>query len=112
MRPRQVLAGAVALVIVACIPAVVALEMASGTKTTRLVEDIVFVVVVLASVVVGWMLAHRRPDNVIGWLLLANGFILVQTGLGDAYVASVLDFEATTARVAAAWSTQDRKSTR
>ena len=105
MRPRQVLAGAVALVIVACIPAVVALEMASGTKMTRLVEDIVFVVVVLASVVVGWMLAHRRPDSVIGWLLLANGFILVQTGLGDAYVASVLDFEATTARVAAAWST-------
>ena len=105
MRPRQVLAGAVALIIVACLPAIGALEIASDTKTTSLAEDLAFVLTVAASVLVGWMLAHRRPDNIIGWLLLANGFILVLTGVGDTYVASVLDFEATGARVAASWST-------
>ena len=105
MRPRQVLAGAVALIIVACLPAIGALEIASDTKTTSLAEDLAFVLTVAASVLVGWMLAHRRPDNIIRWLLLANGLILVLTGVGDTYAASVLDFEATGARVPASWST-------
>lgn len=105
MRPRQVLAGAVALMIMACAPVMVALEMAGETPTTSLAENVALVLTLLTSVVVGWMLAHRRPANVIGWLLLANGFILVQTGVNDAYVASAADGGTTPFRVAASWST-------
>ncbi len=105
MTPRQVLAGAFALVIVASMPAIWALELASDLKATSLVEDVAFVLTVMASVLVGWMLAHRRPENFIGWLLLANGFILVQTGLIDTYLASVPDVGTPGARVAASWST-------
>lgn len=82
-----------------------ALEMASERPTTSVGEDVAFVLMLMASVLVGWMLAHRRPDNVIGWLLLANGFVLAQTGLNDTYLGSGLDDGATTFRVAASWST-------
>ena len=105
MRPRQVLAGAVAIVIIGCIPVLCALEMLGDLEPAALVEDVAFVVIVLASVLVGWMLAHRRPDNVIGWLLLANGFILVLSGMVDAYPAYARDVGAPGARVVANWST-------
>ncbi|MFZ0141049.1 MAG: histidine kinase [Aeromicrobium sp.] len=105
MRPRQVLAGAVAIAIIGCIPALRALEMLGDLEPAALVEDVAFVVIVLASVLVGWMLAHRRPDNVIGWLLLANGFILVLSGMVDAYPAYARDVGAPGARVVANWST-------
>ena len=105
MRPRQVLAGAVAIMILGCVPVVRALEVLGDLEPASLVEDVAFVVIVLASVLVGWMLAHRRPDNVIGWLLLANGFILVLSGMVDAYPAYARDTGAPSARVVANWST-------
>ncbi len=105
MRPRQVLAGAVALAIIGCLPVVRALEILGDLEPASLAEDVAFGVMVLASVLVGWMLAHRRPDNVIGWLLLANGFILVLSGMVDAYPAYAHDAGAPGARVVANWST-------
>jgi signal transduction histidine kinase len=42
-------------------------------------------VVVAMSTGIGFVLATRRPDNPIGWLLLANGLVLVVAGLATSY---------------------------
>jgi signal transduction histidine kinase len=41
--------------------------------------------VTLASTGVGVLLAIRRADNPVGWLLLANGLVLAANGLAEAY---------------------------
>ena len=105
MTPRQVLAGAFALVVLACVPVVGVMEAAIDGQLARPVEAIAFVVTVMASVGVGWMLAHRRPDNPIGWLLLANGFVLVVVGLVEGYARYALDTAMPGARIAAIWAT-------
>jgi signal transduction histidine kinase len=42
-------------------------------------------VVTLASSGVGFVLSTRRGENPIGWLLLANGLVLMANGLAEAY---------------------------
>jgi hypothetical protein len=43
------------------------------------------VVAIFASSGVGLVLAMRRGDNPIGWLLLANGLVLTANGVAEAY---------------------------
>jgi signal transduction histidine kinase len=47
-------------------------------------------VVVLASSGVGLLVAFRRPGHPIGWLLLANAFLLTTIGFAQAYAAYAL----------------------
>ncbi len=105
MTPRRALAGVLALVVVACLPVVWFMDDASEGATVGLTESIAFVVTVMASVGVGWMLAHRRTDNPIGWLLLANGFVLVVSGLVESYARYSLGTDLPGARAAAIWTT-------
>ena len=48
-------------------------------------ENAAFCLVVLASVVVGLLVAVRQPGNPIGWLLLANGPVVALFGFAEAY---------------------------
>ena len=48
-------------------------------------EDAAFCLVVLASVVVGLLVAVRQPGNPIGWLVLANGPVVALFGFAEAY---------------------------
>jgi signal transduction histidine kinase len=105
MTPRQVLAGVGALVVVACVVVIGVMDVASTAPPVGPTESIAYVVTVMASVGVGWMLAHRRPDNPIGWLLLANGFVLAVVGLVEGYARYALDTAMPGARAAAIWAT-------
>jgi signal transduction histidine kinase len=46
---------------------------------------VAWLAVMLASTGVGVLLAIRRSDNPVGWLLLANGLVLAANGLAEAY---------------------------
>ena len=48
-------------------------------------ENAAFCLVVLASVVVGLLVAVRQPGNPIGWLVLANGPVVALFGVAEAY---------------------------
>jgi signal transduction histidine kinase len=48
------------------------------------------VVVTLASCGVGLLVAVRRPGHPIGWLLIANAFLLASFGVAEAYAAYAL----------------------
>ena len=62
-----------------------------------------FPLAVLMSSAVGVVLATRRRENPIGWLLLANGLILACSGLAENYAAyAVLDHPGTTGGALAA----------
>lgn len=50
----------------------------------------VFPLAVVASSGVGVVLATRRCENPIGWLLLANGFILTSSGIAENWAAYAL----------------------
>ncbi|MGI9083867.1 MAG: histidine kinase [Aeromicrobium sp.] len=105
MTARRVLAGACALVIMGALPVIQALEAAGDRAGVGLGETIAFVVMIGASVAMGWLLAHQRPGNVIGWLLLVNGFVLVAAELVAAYALFALGTDRPGARVAAIWET-------
>lgn len=51
----------------------------------------IWVTALAATSGVGVLLALRRPGNPIGWLLLANGIVLVASGLAEAYARYALD---------------------
>src|SRR5688572_4130542 len=103
MTPRQVLAGAGALVIVATVPVLAALERAGDWYEGDPWETLSYLPVVLASTLVGWLVVHRRPENIIGWLLLANGLVIVSTGVVSDFAAYGLSEDVTGARAAAIW---------
>jgi signal transduction histidine kinase len=50
-------------------------------------DSFVFPLAIAASTGVGVVLATRRPENPIGWLLLANGFVLVLAGFAESYAS-------------------------
>ncbi|MEY2513009.1 MAG: hypothetical protein QOJ89_367 [bacterium] len=50
-------------------------------------EDLVYVLALVMSAVVGFVLAKRRADNPIGWLLLANALVLSLSGLSTSYAS-------------------------
>ncbi len=105
MTPRQVLAGAGALVIVAAAPVLAALERTGDWYAGSPWETLSYLPVILASTLVGWMLVHKRPENVIGWLLLANGLVIASTGVVSDFAAYGRSEDVIGARAAAIWET-------
>ena len=65
----------------------VTLPQASDGWSFRNVFDII---VKIGVPVLGMVIASRRPENAIGWLLLVAGFALGLTGFSRAYALHVL----------------------
>ncbi len=105
MTPRQVLAAACALLLVAAMPVVAVLEQTGDWYEGSPWEWLSYGPLILATTLVGWLLAHRRPENIIGWLLLANGLVLVSTGLIGDFAIYGVDEGVPGARAAAIWGT-------
>jgi signal transduction histidine kinase len=64
---------------------VLVLGARSGTYGTSIEDVLGWGLATLASTGVGLLLATRRRENPIGWLLLANGLIIIAMGLAGAY---------------------------
>ena len=48
-------------------------------------NEVAIVILVVTLPGIGWLIASRRPDNRIGWLLLAMGFVYALTPFAAAY---------------------------
>jgi hypothetical protein len=57
----------------------------SGLGASRTAIDALTSVPVLAFPVVGALIASRRPHNPVGWICLAEGFMLMSLNLIDYY---------------------------
>ena len=98
IRPWVLLGLNVALVVV-----VTGLDVVTDAQADASWAGYVFPLAVLMSSAVGVVLATRRRENPIGWLLLANGLILACSGLAENYAAyAVLDHPGTTGGALAA----------
>jgi len=67
-HPRSILAHIVGAVVVAMLVTSVVLAARPGAELAR---QIPFFVLLAVFIVIGWLLAARRPNNPLGWLLLA-----------------------------------------
>ncbi|MGH2985864.1 MAG: hypothetical protein ACRDLO_04145, partial [Solirubrobacterales bacterium] len=107
MDVRRALAWSFAAVIVAAGGPLVALEAATGANSIGSAGDWLLFGAVIASAVVGLLLALRRPANPIGWLLLTNALVVAVGGLAKAYPGYALsnDESLPGIRLAAAWYT-------
>lgn len=85
MRVRWVLAGASALCYLIARPLDFVIERASDWYAGGVVEFLIFQPGILASFVVGWLLALRRAGGPIGWLLLGNWLVLMVSGFASTY---------------------------
>jgi signal transduction histidine kinase len=73
-HPRRVLlARAILTVTVAAVAAGVAFEILDPRHTTSLLSEVPFGVAFIAFPIVGYLLASRRPDNSISWLMCGVG---------------------------------------
>ena len=85
MRARRMAAwGAVALTVTGLGLAAALSALAPGYGDGAL-DAAGWVVAILASSTVGLLLATRRGENPIGWLLLANGLVLTAMGFASSY---------------------------
>jgi signal transduction histidine kinase len=66
------------------------LDALAGSHGSPVWQWVLGVAVVLASTGVGLLVAVRRPGHPIGWLLLANAFLLATFGVAEAYAAYAL----------------------
>src|SRR3712207_6608400 len=57
----------------------------SGSSASRTVIDLLVSVPILAFPIVGAMIVSRRPQNLIGWICLADGLLWMLLGLFDYY---------------------------
>lgn len=62
-------------------------QRANGRPGTELLTDLPFVIAFIAFPVVGYVLATRRPENAISWLLLGIGVAIGTDGLLGSYAA-------------------------
>ncbi|MGH3658127.1 MAG: hypothetical protein ACRDUA_15845, partial [Micromonosporaceae bacterium] len=92
-RPRRWLAYALPTYVVVSVAAAVIAGVASGIGWRALVDGFVVSSVFLGAVmaVAGWPIAHRRPDNPIGWLLLGAGVAYATSAAGYAVLAATAD---------------------
>jgi signal transduction histidine kinase len=107
MRARTALAWVVTAAIGAAALAYYVLYAGAAGYRADWTEDALFTVVVLVCTAVGLLLALRRAGNPIGWLLLANAFLLVLSGIAETYPGYALTHAGSYpgARLAAAWNT-------
>jgi signal transduction histidine kinase len=92
----------------AAIPAILLLNTGAGEYSQSRAADVVGPVAILTSVVVGLVVALRRPSNPIGWLLLGNALIFGWLGgFPAAWAGYALEHPGTLpgGRLAAVWDT-------
>ena len=103
VRVRQIAPWGLLLLTLAIGVVVVVLDFTTDAQVEAEWGSYVFPLATLMSGTVGVVLATRRPENPIGWLLLVNGLILVLTGIAENYaVYAVLDHPGTTGGALAA----------
>ena len=83
--PWVLAAAAVAFGVLASV-----LNVLAGSHGEPAWQWVLAVVVMLASNGVGLLVAVRRPGHPIGWLLIANAFLLATFGVAEAYAAYAL----------------------
>ena len=59
----------------------------AGAPAVTHLEDVPFIVALCASATIGALVAWRRPEHPIGWLLLAFGFLVVESGFVEEYLS-------------------------
>jgi signal transduction histidine kinase len=77
------------LTVAAC-ALVVSLELAASHRSGPAWTSYAFPLAVVMSTSVGFVLASRRGENPIGWLLMVNGFILGSSGIATDYANFVV----------------------
>ncbi len=87
MRTARVVSWIAVCLTVAVMAAASLLDALSSRSTDPAWLSFVFPLAVAMSTGVGLVVATRRRDNPIGWLLLANGFVLALNGLAANYAA-------------------------
>ena len=85
MRARRIAPWAAVLLTAAGASCGVVLEIASGADSFGASNVAAWLAATFASAGAGFVLATRRGENPIGWILLANGLVLIAIGLADAY---------------------------
>jgi signal transduction histidine kinase len=85
MRAARVAPWVVVFLTAGVMAGAVLLDALSSRSTEPVWLSFVFPIAVAMSTGVGVVLATRRRDNPIGWLLLANGFVLALNGLAANY---------------------------
>jgi signal transduction histidine kinase len=107
MRARTALAWVIVAAIGATTAVYYVLYLGAGGYRADWTEEALYTCVVLVCMGVGLLLAVRRPVNPIGWVLLANAFLIVLSGIAEAYPGYALEHEGSYpgARLAAAWNT-------
>lgn len=82
--------GLIGLVL-ALLAGTVAFDIAGGEASESSVVIVIAVTVILSNLLVGAILALRRPGNSIGWILLANAAFLAAVGFTTAYADYALN---------------------
>ncbi len=85
MRAVRVVPWVLVVLIAAVMGGAMLLDASASRSTGPGGASFVFPFAVLMSTGVGVLLATRRRDNPIGWLLLVNGFVLALNGLASNY---------------------------
>ncbi len=85
MRAARVALWVVVFLTAGVMAGAVLLDALSSRSTEPVWLSFVFPLAVAMSTGVGVVVATRRRDNPIGWLLLANGFVLALNGLAANY---------------------------
>lgn len=77
-----------------------------GGSTEAIIENLVFTFVNLLPILCGCLILRAQPRNVVGWLLLVQGFAFAMMGWTDMLVENALDGDHTRdlgARLAVLW---------
>src|SRR5258705_6537188 len=85
MRARQIAPWAAAFLTFGAAACAAVLDSLASVHGEGVWTQAAWLAAMLASSGVGVVLATRRSDNVIGWLLLANGLVLAANGLAATY---------------------------
>jgi len=87
MRLGRIVPWVVACVTLVGLGAAIIIDALASQYRTDALLIVAWVVATGSSTAVGLVLATRRSDNPIGWLLLANGLIIAAMGLSGSYAA-------------------------
>ena len=91
MTIRRVLPAVTASAVLLLLVAMIWLSSVNGRIGEQVLENVLFVSIIVGYAAVGAVLASRNPSNAIGWLMLAVGAALALAGLGDEYVVYGFD---------------------
>jgi signal transduction histidine kinase len=91
MTIRRVLPVVFASVVLLLLGAMIWLSAVNGRMADQVLENVLFVTIIVGYAMVGAVLASRNPSNAIGWLMLAVSASLVLAGISDEYIVYGLD---------------------